>query len=195
MEYLLTLRQVYGSHDWEVQRHGTMADRRSSHRDCSRPGGRALGLDLPTLARVDHHGRSQADRHHVRADGHGVSGHRRLRSPADATATVDAERGPDRAGRLQPVVHHARHDDGVLRGHADPDRHGQLPGAADDRGPRHGLSAAQRAGLLGHVVWRTAGVLQFCHGRRAGLGLVCLRSADRDHVRPQRGHRLLGAWA
>ena len=40
-----------------------------------------------------------------------------------------AQRLP-RAGHVQPDVHDARHDDGLLRGHADPDRHGQLPGAA-----------------------------------------------------------------
>ena len=69
---------------------------------------------------------------------------------------------------------HPRHHDGLLHGHADPDRHRQLHGAADDRRPRHGLSAAQYHGLLGDAVWRLAGLLQFRHRRCAGHRLVRL---------------------
>ncbi len=96
------------------------------------------------------------------------------------------------ARHVQSAVHDARHDDGLLRGHADPDRHRQLHGAADDRRPRHGLSAAERLGLLGHAVRRPAGLFQLRHRRGAGHRLVRLCAADRAHVRPRPGHRLLG---
>ena len=108
------------------------------------------------------------------------------RGPVDPLAALlAAEPRHLRPDTLQSAVHDARHHDGLLRGHADPDRHGQLPGAADDRGPRHGLPAAQRPGLLGDALRRPAGLFQLCHRRRPGHRLVCLCPADRARLRPR----------
>ncbi len=144
------------------------------------------------LARVDDHGRSQADRHSVRVNEPGVLGDWRYRSIAHAVPVARAQQRFVGAGYIQSTVHDARHHDGVFRGHADLDRRGQLSGAADDRRTRHGLSAAQRVWLLDHAVRRHAGVLQFRHRRRSGDRLVCLCSIDRTHFCPQRRHRFLG---
>ena len=47
------------------------------------------------------------------------------------------------------LLHHARHDHDLLRGHADPGRLlRQLPHPADDRRARHGVPAAQHAVVL-----------------------------------------------
>ena len=43
-------------------------------------------------------------------------------------ALLPAQQFP-RPGHVQSAFHDARDDDGLLRGHADFDRHGQLPGA------------------------------------------------------------------
>ena len=53
----------------------------------------------------------------------------------------ESERGA--AGCVQSNDDDARHDDDLLRRHADPGRSGQLHRAAPDRGARHGISAAQ----------------------------------------------------
>ena len=52
------------------------------------------------------------------------------------------------ARRLQPALHDARHDDDLPRRRPDPGRLRQLPRAADDRRPRHGVPAAERALVL-----------------------------------------------
>ena len=98
--------------------------------------------------------------------------------------------GPDTFNR---TVHDARHHDGLLHGHADPDRHRQLPGAAHDRGPGHGLSAAERLGLLGDAVRRPARLFQLRDRRRPGHRLVRLCAADR--ARPSPAAAATDFWA
>ena len=118
-----------------------------------------------------------------------------VRSDADALAACHSAQHADRTRSVQSALHDPRHDDGVLHGHADLDRHRQLSRSADDRGPRHGLSAAERDGLLGHAVRRAAGLFQLSDRRGAGDRLVCLCAAHRAHLRPQRRDRLLGPGA
>ena len=95
------------------------------------------------------------------------------------------------AGCLQSDDDDARHHDDLLRGHADPGRSRQLHRAAPDRGARHGLSAAECPGPVGDAVRGHPGLFQLCHRRRARHWLVCLRPADRTHLRARPGHRLL----
>ena len=57
---------------------------------------------------------------------------------------------------VQSVVHDARDHDGLLRGDADPHRHRQLPGPADDRREGHGLPPPERPGVLGDALRRAA---------------------------------------
>ncbi len=141
--------------------------------------------------RLGDHRRSQEDRHHVHPHGRGLPRDRRGRGAGDALSAPVARVQGRAAGYLQSDDDDARHHDDLLRGHADPGRRRQLHRAAADRGPRHGLSAAQCPGLVGDAVRRHPGLFQLRHRRRAGHRLVRLRPADRTHLLARRGHRLL----
>ena len=114
-----------------------------------------------------------------------VPRHRRHRGDADADPARPCRTITSLlAAGLQPHVHDARHDDDLLRGHADPVRLRQLPGAAHDRRARHGVPAPERLQLLADRVRRPAPLLQL-HRRqrplrrrqRARRRLVRLRAA------------------
>ena len=78
------------------------------------------------------------------------------------------------AAGLQPPVHHARHDDGVPRRHADPLRLRELPRAADDRRARPGLPAPQRLRLLDVPVRRRC-----CSTSASSAATACTAPASR----------------
>ena len=154
-----------------------------------------LGRDA---SRVGDDRRSQADRtalHPVRAR---VPRHCRRRGarhphPVD----VSAQRLRVAAG-VQPDVHDARHDDDLLLRDADPVRVRQLPGAADDRRARHGVSAPECLQLLVERAQRVSAVFQLPRRerpvrrrQRAGRGVVGVRAADRARVLTGFEHRLL----
>ncbi len=93
------------------------------------------------------------------------------------------------AGNLQRVLHHARHHDGLSRGHADSVRLRELPGAADDRRARHGVPAPECIQLLDDGVRRPASLFQLHrrlwslrHGQRARRRLVGLCAAHRKGI-------------
>ena len=96
---------------------------------------------------------------------------------------------------VQSVLDHARHHDGLLRGHADPDRHGQLSGAADDRRPRHGVSPPERLQLLDLRSGGVPDVLQFPDRQRPRHRLVRLRSATRSTPFPAAPAPITGSSA
>src|SRR5262245_33194635 len=109
-------------------------------------------------------------------------------------AVLSAQRCPW-PGHVQPAVHYARHNNGVLRRHADSDWHRKLYGTADDRRPRYGVPAAQRLRILGHAVWWRAGIFELYHGRRACDRLVRVCTPHLDYFFPRRCDRFLGAGA
>ena len=149
-------------------------------------------------ARVGDDRRSQAARHSLHPLGAALSRHRRNRSrhhphPVD----VPAQRLRVAAG-VQPDVHDARHDDDLLLRHADPVRVRQLPGAADDRRARHGVSAPECLQLLAERARRVPAVFQLSRrkrlvrrGQRAGCGMVGVRAVDRASVFAGLERRLL----
>ena len=75
-------------------------------------------------------------------------------------------------------------------------RHGQLPGAAADRRPRHGLPPVQRLLLLalpGRLRHHDVGLPDLVGRRR--LGLVRLRPPHRGHPLPWARAATCGSWA
>src|SRR5262249_34485882 len=74
---------------------------------------------------------------------------------------IDGAPQPSRlAGDLQSAVYASRHDDGVLRRHADLVRLRQLSGAPDGRRARYGIPAPERLQLLDERARWAAFVLQ-----------------------------------
>ena len=101
-----------------------------------------------------------------------------------------------RPGHVRPGDDHARrHDDLPLRDPALDRGVRQLPGAAHDRGPRHGLPAHERAQLLALPRIGPAHVRRARARDGAGRGLVRLRPAGVTALRPGARHRLLRARA
>ena len=98
---------------------------------------------------------------------------------ADAHAARPGEQRLHHARHLQRGHHHARHDDGLPRRRADPRRLRQLPRAADDRRPRHGVPAPERALVLALPLRRhrpAAVVLRRRRRRRSPAGRRIRRS-------------------
>ena len=93
---------------------------------------------------------------------------RRGRRPraADPHAADPGEHRPHRPGRLQPAGHDARDDDGLPRHRPGLGRLRELPRPADDRRPRHGLPAAERALVLALPLRRDRALLELVRRRR-----------------------------
>ena len=89
------------------------------------------------------------------------------------------------ARRLQPALHHARHDDDLPRRDADAGRLRQLPRAAHDRRARHGVPAPERDELLAVPVRRRCCCTSACSpaARRRPGGSATRRSARRRSAR------------
>ena len=140
----------------------------------TRLAGRLAG---PRLELADD-GRPQADRDSLhRQMSRLLPGGRRARA-ADARPARDAERAHRDPQQLQRALHDARDDDGLPRRRADLGRPRQLPGAADDRGARHGVPAPERALVLALPARRDHPLLELVRGRRrAAGGLDRLRAA------------------
>ena len=109
------------------------------------PGPRLAARPRGELAR---HHRPQADRDPLPRDVRLLLPGGRRHGPADPHAARRGEQRLHRARRLQPALHDARHDDDLPRRRADPRRLRQLSRAADDRRPRHGVPAPERALVL-----------------------------------------------
>src|SRR5712664_2355049 len=136
-------------------------------------------------ARVGDYGRSQALGHSVHPLCPTVSRCRRLGShdhthPADVSAQQLCF-----AASLQPYIHDAWHDHGLLRRHTRAVRVGKLPRAVDDRRSGHGLSTPECLQFLADGVRGISSLLQFPWRKRAlwrrkctRCGLVGLRSVD-----------------
>ena len=142
---------------------------------------------------LDHHRRPQADRHPLRDHRVRVLPARRARGAHHPPAAGPARQHPGERRHLQRALHHARHHDGVPRGHAVRRRLLQLSGAADDRGPRRGLSPAQRALLLDLPGRRPLPERELPGGRAPGRRLVRLREPHLAPVLAGRRHRFLAA--
>ena len=138
--------------------------------------------------------RPQADRHPVRHHGVRLLPDRRRRSADDPHPAGHAERHVRLAGRLQPALHDARHDDDLPLRHADERRVLQLHRAAPDRRARRGVPAPERVQLLDVPVRRDLHEHELLLRRHAGRRLVRLRAADRRiQYSPEPPHRLLDA--
>ena len=120
----------------------------------------------------------------------------RRRGAADAHAAREGEQRPDRPEHLRPAVHGARDDDDLLVHHPDDDRRvRELLRAADDRGAGHGVPAHERPQLLDLPRLGDLPLHRPVHGLRAERGLVRLRAARVEALRPGREHRVLRARA
>ena len=126
--------------------------------------------------------------------------HRGLRSGVDTDSACSSQQSLCVAAGFQPTVHDAWHDDGVLRGDADPVWVRKLSRAAHDWRTGHGVSAVECVQLLDIGVWWFIAVLQLSGwgwalwGRvGAGCRLVCLCSADGKGVLAGAQHGLLDA--
>ena len=97
-------------------------------------------------------------------------------------ARADHVRRHHPARVLQRVLHHARHDHDLLRGHADPGRVlRQLPHPAHDRRARHGLPAAEHALVLDRAARPASSCSSsfFVEGGAAAGGWTSYRAALR----------------
>ncbi len=138
---------------------------------------------IPSLAarprrELARHGRPQADRDPLPRHLGALLPRRRGDGSADADAALaGGQRLPDE-GLLQRGHDDARHDDGLPRRRPDPRRLRQLPRAADDRRPRHGVPAPERALVLALPLRRRdPDALVLRPGRRRQVGLDLLPAA------------------
>src|SRR6267143_1189039 len=153
-------------------------------------------------ARMGDDGRSQATRSPLRRVRASVPRHRRNRGDHPAAPVGAAAQRLRLAAGVQPDVHHARHDDDLLRRHADRVRLRELSGPAHDRRAGHGVPAPERLQLLADRVQRAVPLLQLRRRlwpvRRwdgSGRRLVRLRASDVQDVFAGAQHGLLDARA
>ncbi len=144
---------------------------------------------------MDHIDRSQADRDHVHPVVVFLSGTWCRRSDHHASPVDQADERLDLAGDVQSDLHDAWDDDDLPDGDAAAIWIFGLFHPAHDRCPGHGVSAAQRAGLLALSVRGADDVLQLHGWRGAGRRMVQLCAADREGLFIQSGNRLLGSGA
>src|SRR6266446_7494872 len=142
--------------------------------------------------------RSQATRHPLRRVRASVPRHRRNRGDHPAAPVGAAAQRLRLAAGVQPDVYDARHDDDLLRRHADRVRLRELPRPAHDRRAGHGVPAPERFQLLADRVQRAVPLFQLRRWlwplrRRDGSGrrLVRLRASDREDVLTGAQHGLL----
>ena len=112
-----------------------------------RPRGDAAAQD-EEVGRLGHHHRPQEDRDHVPGPDVRVLHARRGRGADHAGAAVGPEQRPGHAREVQPAADAARDDDDLPVRRARDGGLRQLLRAADDRRPRHGVPAAERAVVL-----------------------------------------------
>src|SRR6267142_1881426 len=148
--------------------------------------------------RVGDDRRSQAARHPLRRVRASVPRHRRNRGNHPAAPVGAAAQRVHLAAGVQPDVHHARHDDDLLRRHANRVRLRELPRPADDRRSGHGVPSPERFQFLADRVQRAVPLFQLRRRvwpvrRRDGSGrrLVRLRAPDREDVLTGAQHGLL----
>ncbi|CAA9350922.1 MAG: Cytochrome c oxidase polypeptide I, partial [uncultured Gemmatimonadetes bacterium] len=155
----------------------------------ARARGRARRAD--GTVELDHHGRPQADRHHVRRHGLLLLPGGRHRGAADPGAAGRAQQQLRQRRAVQPALHHARADDDLRGADAADGRVLQLHHPAADRGARRGVPAAERAVVLGLLLRRD--LLQRQHPDEAGpeLGVVRVRAHHHQAVLARHQHGLL----
>src|SRR6267143_1262092 len=148
--------------------------------------------------RVGDDRRSQTARHPLHRVRAPVPGHRRDRGDRHAASVGAAAQRLRLAAGVQPDVHHARHDDDLLRRHADGVRLRELPRPADDRRSGHGVPAPERFQFLADRVQRAVPLFQLrrrvwpVRGRDgSGRRLVRLRAPDGEDVLTGAQHGLL----
>src|SRR5467141_2913005 len=148
--------------------------------------------------RMGDDGRPQATRSPLRRLRAHVPDRRRDRGDRHPAPVGTAAQRLRLAAGVQPDVHHARHDDDLLRRHADGVRLRELPRPADDRRSGHGVPSPERFQFLADRVQRAVPLFQLRRRvwpvrRRDGSGrrLVRLRAPDREDVLTGAQHGLL----
>ncbi len=157
---------------------------------CSRPTTRRSACTTCSPAWLLRPGRPAGDAHAV------ATGVAERPGPPGAGARPPARLGPRRhaAGRVQRHPHAARHGDDLPRADPAPKRGvRQLPPAAQDRGPRHGLPGADRPVVLAVPGRRRDPAGRRLPARRGrGHRLDGLPAAQRRHLQRFTGYAAAG---
>ena len=154
--------------------------------ELERPGN---GAGLLGLA---HERGPQVDRDALHGHGVRVLPAGRARGGGHAGPARAAREHRARPRRLQPVLHHARHDDDVPLRRAGDAGDGALPRAAHDRRAQRGVPQAQRVRLLDLSLRRAVPLRHVLPEHRSGCGLVQLRPAGRPRVLARQAGRRVG---
>ena len=168
-------------------------DGRERHRRTGRAG--AVGTELGAAARLDRlaqRRRPQDDRYSLSGDGLRVFCLCRPPRIDNAGTARSAREHADRPRFLRRGVQHARHGHDVSVRGADCAGFRGLPRAADDRGARDRVSAAQRVQLLAVPVRRTDDRCGVCDQCRPRCRLVRLCAIDRAGLHALEARRHLG---
>ena len=138
------------------------------------------------LDRLGHHHRSQEDRDPLPVhDGVLLPGGWR-RGAADAHPARVAGQHVPRPDHLQPALHAARHHDGLHGRRPGRGRLRQLPRAAHDRRPRHGVPATEHAVVVVAGLRRSGALrIHLLGGAVRRLDVLCAPFGDRLPRRPR----------